>query len=282
MPRLDVLSSPVSSRLSHPPLAAGLTVARPAWFRVPCPRGRTLTEVELEEFKLPADVIAQWLAESGARHRLEFRLGTSGQHGGFWFGVAGVGVTPREAARVHRAAVDHLQQAFDSFRWCPKPGTPPGLPRHSVGLQARHPLRSRGRLEITRGALSHVARKGAPLVLQVQVDLSRARPALIRQAHQLRQIAQACDERNDWQRQVAQPTVASEAEHRLCRLIDEAASPRLRIRLYSRRLPGKLALRMLADGMSADLASSLSWGPESPPLEAGMNTVGSLVGLMAV
>ncbi len=271
MLHLDALSA--TTALLDTEGSARPCVSPAAWFHVPIPKRQVLCSLNPESADSgKTEVLSQWLAESGGRHRLEFRFGGGGRHGGVWLGVAGVG--------------RHLADAFTAFLWDPIQRPPHKLPKRSLGLAAigpPHRLDGGEALLQSRGSLTQMAEPGAPLVLQVLLDLSRARPDLVREAAHVRNLAGA--RRKDTPLRFLSPDggviTHPSARERAARVVDEAVGARAEVRVFSRRLPGELPLRVLARSLGNDLKGSVRWQQGPAPLDVGMETIRDLVRLLA-
>ncbi len=243
MPRLDVLSAPAA--LQHPRPTAGLSVSRPTWFHVPLPRGAALSRLlpRISDGS-PIEGLSRWLLEKGGRHRLELRLAGRGQHAGAWFGIAGVGATPRDAAHTGKKAAANLADVLDGFSIAAQVRAAPDLPRQSLGLRLAGGgtrLQCASGLATTRATLPACGVKGAPLVL-ARVDSPAVRATRIR---------------------------------------DEAAGMRVRVLVHGRRFPSPLRLRLLSDALGDDLDARVRWGAKGEALSSGTTTLLFSVAMLA-
>lgn len=273
MPQLDLLTSQPVFLAPHP--MAALCVSSPMWSHVPLKKGGATAEA-----RGPGAVqtIVQWLLERGGRHRLEVRLAASGGHAGVWLGVAGVGATPRDAAACGRRGKRELADALLAVKVADQGRCPPALPRQVRGLVLRGDgprLQADSGLSGTREALPECGRKGSPLVLRVQFDLSRASGELVGEARRtLQAAASARSPEPAWMMsRTGQLRRIDTPQRRALRVLDEAASLRIRVLVHGRSLPSALRLRILSDALQSDLGGTLAWAEDGEPLPCGVSVL---------
>lgn len=277
MPQLDLLAPAPVFQSPHP--MASLCVSSPMWCHVPLGKGRTLTNARRRGGS-PRGVrtILEWLLECGGQHRLELRMAASGGHAGIWLGLAGVGATRRNAEATGRRGKSQLADALLAMKVGIRRQPPPALPRRILGLAASGPqqeLQSTADLPATRAALPECSRAGAPLVLRIQFDLSRASRGLVSEAHRtLRVAANSSAPDPGWVmsrtgevRRVDTPLT------RAGRVLDEAAALRLRVLVHGRTLALPLRMRILSDALQDDLGGQLHWAEEAEPLHCGVSVL---------
>jgi hypothetical protein len=261
------------SRESCQPLSSqALCRSETIWLRHDPGRGAWLDKAGFDPFVAPAEMLACWLTERGARYELELRVGSSGQHAGVWFGLTALGATPREAARLARDGGRVLMDSVSSFRWkvrrCVAPALPRGV-RHLGRGPTERPLMMPGPAPFYLTVLPKVARKGSPVVLRFRVTHRGGDTGLFSEARRLRDLAITSREHEA-------------SALRATRVIDQTAGLGVEISLHARRLPGEVPSRLLASALTQDLEASLQWGEEPVRLEASHALLRHLINLLSV
>jgi hypothetical protein len=266
---------------------AALCVSSAMWCHVPLAKGRTLAQPRGPGRGAAAvRTILQWLLECGGRHRLELRMAASGGHSGIWLGVAGVGATPRDAEACGRRGKRELADALLAMNVADHGARPPALPRGVRGLVRRSPGRRlqavRG-LSATRSALPECGRKGSPLVLRMQFDLSRASGALVSEAARtLQSVESTRSPEPPWvMTSSGQLRRIDTPRRRALRVLDEAAALRIRVLVHGRSLPSALRLRILSDALQDDLGGTLAWAEDGEPIPCGVSVLEEGLGVLA-
>lgn len=277
MPQLDLLTPQPAFLAPHP--MAALCVSSAMWCHVPLRRGQTLAQAGGRGGSAGGvTTILQWLLERGGRHRLELRMAASGGHAGVWLGIAGVGATPRDAEACGRRGKRELADGLLAMRVAEQARRPAPLPARVRGLEARvegQRLQAAGGFAATRQALPECSRRGAPLVLRVQFDLSQAAGELVSEAQRTwRAAVSAASPEPAWlMSRTGQLRRIDTPQRRAKRVLDEAAGLRIRVLVHGRTLPSALRLRILSDALEEDLGGSLAWGADGDPLPCGVSVL---------
>lgn len=272
-----------------PPTPTWLPVTTPtAWWRVRLRRGEALSALGPHEDTDATAVLVDWLLESADRHRIEIRLGTSGQHAGAWIGLSSVGATRSDADAAWHSASTELDDALRSFGWRARRQTDaPALPRTLAALHTPDRVPFVSHFRRTRHTMCRVAPKRAPLVLRVCVDPSPRHADHVRQACTLRQQARVRALRA-LRAHARDPSGGARIAHaetlrKIERLRDAVTAVRVRLTLCGRVHPGRLPLRLLDVATSEDLASIATWGPTpASMLEGGYELLLELLDLAAL
>ena len=241
------------------------------WMRYSPGAKRWIDQTTFDPFLAPAETIACWLTERGGKYEVEFRIGSSGQHAGIWLGLTAIGATPRDAARLAREGNRTMADSISGFRWSAEPSDAPRLPRQ---VRYLHERTSPRRLEKPStepyflSTMNRVARQGSPLVLCFRVTHQRCSTSVFHQAKLLRDLAMSNGEHHHM-------------AHRAARIMDQAASLGLEVRLHSRRLPGEVPLELLANALTQDFEASLQWDRTPAQLEARPSVLRYFVNLLS-
>ena len=247
-----------------PPRTPLVLTAPPAWFHRPLPARRPLDRLPMGDPDAGLGrALGLWLLRTVHHHPLELRICASGRHAGVWFGLAGIGATPRHAAAVTNAARGRFAAALSLGGWSVFPKPAPGLPRRIQHLAPveRGVRGCLGDLERTRSVLGAASRRGAPLVVRLALRAVRSCPDVVadvlRTDADLRRRLPGRPASLVLRDDPAAPPALVESRA----LLDEAVSLQLSVSVRGRVLPGPIALRMLTEALSADLGMRLAPSP---------------------
>ena len=266
----------VPSRVS--PKAPHLVTGFTSWFHVSCPRSERLARLPAANPQGAAvQALLQWVLHQGALYTLELRMGQSGQHRGIWLGITGRGATPGHAAQVSLEGRQNLEAFFQLNQWKARIRRAPRLPRWSAGLRfmpgcAR--MDSVHTLLPQRAYVSQLAERGAPLLLQLQMQLPAVSSGVYGRAEALRRgLKPAPCTRRAQQLQARQ--------HALLRnLMDDAADLSVTVRLSAQRPPSSLRLRKFAHAFEGSRLVE-PWTPDPTPTPARLAVLRDALALMA-